>query len=300
MAGYTELARSLAEEIAAGGIGEGDRLPALRPLSNERGASQATALRAYRELAAAGVITTEERRVGRVAPGGALAAARFLRGGGTFRLAGSDDPALLLLVGAAPAEIDLTGTGGSGAGLAAVQRGQADGAAIHLWHVGGTYNAPYARAVADDPRLVRLWQRESGLAVAPGNPRRVRRAADLGGLRVARRPVGTGARSLLDRVTGDAGILLDASDPEVPGNLDVALAVASGSADAGVTPRAMAERLGLGFVPLGWEPVDVAVDGSAVSGLEPLLHALRRAEVRRRIEALGGYDLTDAGRAVRC
>jgi molybdate-binding protein len=300
MAGYTELARSLAEEIAAGGIGEGDRLPALRPLSNERGASQATALRAYRELAAAGVITTEERRVGRVAPGGALAAARFLKGGGTFRLAGSDDPALLLLLGEAPAEVDLACAGGSGAGLAAVQRGHADGAAIHLWHVGGAYNAPYARAVVEDPRLVRLWQRESGLAVAPGNPRRVRRPADLGGLRVARRPVGTGARSLLDRVTGEAGIVLDASDPEVPGNLDVALAVASGSADAGVAPRAVAERFGLGFVPLAWEPVEIAVGGGAVSGLEPLLKELRRTEVRRRIEALGGYDLTDAGRAVRC
>src|SRR5689334_7615012 len=175
MAGYTELARSLAEEIAAGGIGEGDPLPALRPLASARGASQATALRAYRELAAAGVITTEERRIGKVAPGGALAAARYLRGGGTFRLAGSDDPAL--------------------------QLGAADGAVLHLWHAGGTYNAPYARAVADDARLVRLWSREAGLVVAPQNPRRVRRAADLAGLRVARRPVGTGARSLLDRVT---------------------------------------------------------------------------------------------------
>jgi molybdate-binding protein len=62
----------------------------------------------------------------------------------------------------------------------------------------------------------------------------------------------------------------------------------------------VAERFGLGFVPLAWEPVEIAVGGAAVSGLEPLLKELRRTEVRRRIEALGGYDLTDAGRAVRC
>ena len=37
-----------------------------------------------------------------------------------------------------------------------------------------------------------------------------------------------------------------------------------------------------------------------MSGLDPLLKALRRAEVRRRIEALGGYDLADAGQAARC
>src|SRR3954468_20722467 len=300
MAGYGELARSIASEIAGGAIAEGAPLPALRTLSRDRGASQATALRAYRELADAGVITTGERRIGKVAPGGALAAARFLRGGGTFRLAGSDDEALLLLLGEAAAEVLLVSADGSAAGLAALQRGTADGAVLHLWHVGGGYNAPYARAVIDDARLLRLWTRETGLVVAPQNPRRIRRAADLGGLRVARRPVGTGARSLLDRVTADAGIVLDASDPEVPRNLDVALAVASGSADAGVAPRALAERFALGFVPLAREPVDVAVAGVGVSGLDPLVKALRRGDVQRRIEALGGYDLADAGAVVRC
>ena len=296
MTSYGELARTIAEEIAAGQVGEGHELPALRTLARDRGASQATALRAYRELAEAGVITTEERRVGRVAPGGALAAARFLRGGGIFRLAGSDDPALLLLLGETPTTVELVADDGSGAGLAALQADIADGAALHLWHASGAYNAPYARGVVADARLVHLWSREAGLLVAPGNPRRVRRAADLGGLRVARRPVGTGARSLLDRVTGEAGIVLDASDPEVPRNLDVALAVASGSADAGVA------------VALGGRPLRprrssrwpgsrsaIAVGGDALGGLDPLLRALRSAAVRKRIEALGGYDLTGSG-----
>ena len=300
MASYGELARTIAEEIAAGAIGEGRELPALRALARDRGASQATVLRAYRELAGAGVITTGERRVGHVAPGGALAAARFLRGGGIFRLAGSDDPALLLLLGETAATVELVAADGSAAGLASLQAGRADGATVHLWHVSGAYNALYARGVVADARLVRLWSREAGLLVAPGNPRRVRRAADLGGLRVARRPVGTGARSLLDRVTGEAGIVLDASDPEVPRNLDIALAVASGTADAGIAARSVADRFGLGFVSLAWEPVDIAVGGEALGGLDPLLRALRSAPVRKRIEALGGYDLTDSGTTERC
>ena len=132
MTSYGELARTIAEEIAGGQVGEGHELPALRTLARERGASQATALRAYRELAEAGVITTEERRVGRVAPGGALAAARFLRGGGIFRLAGSDDPALLLLLGETPTTVELVADDGSGAGLAALQADIADGAVLHL------------------------------------------------------------------------------------------------------------------------------------------------------------------------
>ena len=46
--------------------------------------------------------------------------------------------------------------------------------------------------------------------------------------------------------------------------------------------------------------VETGRSGAALSGLEPLLKALRRADVRRRIEALGGYDLAEAGRAERC
>ena len=235
-----------------------------------------------------------------MAPGGALAAARYLRGGGIFRLAGSDDPALLLLLGEVASTIELVAADGSGGRARGPAGGTADGATVHLWHTSGTYNAPYARGVVADAHLVRLWSREAGLLVAPGNPRRVRRAADLGGLRVARRPVGTGARSLLDRVTAEAGIVLDASDPEVPRNLDVALAVASGSADAGVAARAVADRFGLGVRATGPRPVDDRGGRAAVGGLDPLVRALRSAPVRKRIEALGGYDLAESGTTERC
>ncbi len=295
MATYGELARVIAEEIAAGRLHEGSPLPALRTIARERSASQATALRAYRALAEAGVVTTEERRIGHVAPGGVLAAQRYLRSGAIFRLAGSDDPALLALVASVRAGIDLVSTAGSFAGLAALQDGSADGATLHLWHVSGTYNAPYARGVLAEPLLVHLWQREAGLIVAPGNPHRIRSAAGLAGLRVARRPVGTGARALLDRVTAEEGIALDAGDPEVARGVDVALAVASGSADAGLASRGLAQRFDLGFVAVSWEPFAVALETGAAGGLEPLLRSLRDPAMRARIEALGGYDLTRSG-----
>ena len=167
MASYGELARAIAEEIAAGAIGEGRELPALRALARDRGASQATALRAYRELAEAGIITTEERRVGHVAPGGALAAARYLRGGGIFRLAGSDDPALLLLLGEVASTIELVAADGSAAGLAALQAGRADGATrASLAHVGHLQRAVRARrgrrrapGAAVEPRGRVCWSR---------------------------------------------------------------------------------------------------------------------------------------------
>jgi molybdate-binding protein len=299
MATYGELARVIAGEIAAGRLQEGGELPALRAIARAHAASQATALRAYRELAEAGVVTTEERRIGRVAAGGTLAAQRYLRSGAVFRLAGSDDPALLMLAATVRAGVDLVSTAGSFAGLAALRDGSADGATLHLWHVAGTYNAPYARGVLDEPLLVHLWRREAGLIVAPGNPHRIRTAAGLAGLRVARRPVGTGARALLDRVTVEEGIVLDATDPEVARGIDVALAVASGSADAGVASRGLARRFDLDFVEMVWEPFEIAVEASAAGGLEPLLRALRDPAMRANIEALGGYDLTRSGETER-
>ena len=297
MASYQEVAREIATQIATGERPEGEPMPALRSVAEARGASQATVLRAYRELAERGVIVTEARRLGHVAPGGALAAKRFLQAGAIFRLAGSDDPALHLLVREVSATVTIVSSSGSFGGLGALDDGSADGAAMHLWHPSGEYNAPYARGLltARDPLLVHLWQREQGLVVAPGNPRRIRGIGDLGGLRVARRPLGTGTRALLERLARDASIELDVSDPEVRSHLDVALAVATGSADAGLALRGVADRFGLAFVSIRWEPFEVALAAAALGGLEPLLRALRDPALRARIGALGGYDLADAG-----
>src|SRR4051812_49653879 len=69
------------------------------------------------------------------------------------------------------------------------------------------------------------------------------------------RPTGTGTRTLLDRLLLDAGVDPDAvSGPTVELHLDVALAVATGEADAGLGLRSAATALGLDFVPLSWEP----------------------------------------------
>ena len=95
--------------------------------------------------------------------------------------------------------------------------------------------------------------------------------------------------------------MLDASDPEVPRNLDVALAVASGSADAGVTARA-GRRPVRRSASCRW-PANRSTSPWAaadVSGLDPLVKALRAPTCASRIEALGGYDLAESGTAGRC
>jgi putative molybdopterin biosynthesis protein len=301
MARYHDLTAMLAERIASGELPSGSAVPSIRELAAAEGTSPTTVTRAYRELANAGAIAIEPRRKARVLPGGALAARSVLRGGTRFRLAGSDDPALSLLAARIPHAIAFVGEPGSYRGLAALWSGRADGAALHLCHRSGEYNAPFARGVlaGRDPVLVHLWRREQGLVVPAGNPRGLERIADLPQVRVARRPRGTGTRTLLDRLLLDEGIDPDAvSGPTVELHLDVALAVATGEADVGLGLRSAATPLGLEFVPLLWEPFQVATPRTESGGLCALLDALDDPAVAARIDALGGYDLAGAGEVV--
>ena len=131
----------------------------------------------------------------------------------------------------------------------------------------------------------------------PPRRRRARRPAI-----AARRapPTGTGTRTLLDRLLLDAGIVPESiAGPTVELHLDVALAVATGEADAGLGLRSAATPLGLDFVPLSWEPFQVATTRAQPwGGLRPLLDALATTAVAERIAALGGYDIAGAGEII--
>jgi molybdate-binding protein len=298
---HVDLTRKLAALVVDGDLPPGSPLPSVRQLAAEEDASATTVQRVYAALARAGVVVLAERRGVRVAPGGKLAARRLLRGGALFRLAGSDDPALALLLGSVRDAIEMVGASGSFRGLTALWRGAADGAALHLRHRDGTYNAPFARALlaGREPVLVHLWQREQGLIVASGNPLGFADAGALVGGRVAQRPRGTGTRTLLDRLVldagGDPGAL---RGPEVELHLDVAIAVATGEADVGLGLRSAALTFGLDFVPLVSEPFEIVTTRAQTGGLEPLLRALAQHDARERVEALGGYDLSRAGQVL--
>jgi molybdate-binding protein len=298
MARYIEIASHLAQRIRSGDLPPGTDLPAVRAYSAELGATSSTIVRAYRHLADAGIITVADRRRARVATGGAIAAARLLEADRIFRLAGSDDPALQILLDHAKPAIVPVGARGSFQALRALARGTADGAAIHLRHRNGDYNTPFAHALLhnDKPHLLHLWRREQGLLVPQGNPRDLHSAADLTGLLVARREQGAGTRILLDQLLIAENIQPHhINGPELHSHLEIALAVATGVADAGLGIRAHTVELGLDFVPLTWESYDIALRESALGAVQPLLTATRDEAVQASINRLGGYDLTDAG-----
>ncbi|MGH3220212.1 MAG: substrate-binding domain-containing protein [Streptosporangiaceae bacterium] len=147
------------------------------------------------------------------------------------------------------------------------------------------------------PAIIHLWRREQGLLTPDGNPDHLSSPGDLRGLRIARRQFGTGTRVLMDRLLTDAGIPpAVVTGPEAGSHLEVAMTVAAGQADAGLGVRAAATALGLGFVPVVWEDFDIVLSGDALPAAEPLIGALREPDVQASICALGGYDLSRAGR----
>jgi len=295
---YLDIAHGIAARVDSGELTSGAELPSVRDLAREHHTTASTTNRAYRHLADAGVISLSGRRRARIEPDAQLAARRLLGNERELRLAGSDDPALDIVLRRVGGAITRVGTRGSFQGLTALWRGTADGAAIHLLHHSGTYNAPYAAALlrGRKPTLIHLWRREQGLLVPPGNPDNITRASDLREVRVAKREFGAGTRALLDRMLQDAGIPPDSvPGPEATSHLEVALAVAAGVAAAGVGLRAAASALDLDFIPLVWEEYDVVLPASALGAAGALISTLRDPTIRRTIEDLGGYDTARAG-----
>ena len=299
---YHDLTATLAARVADGDLPPGATLPSVRALALAEGTTATTVARAYRELAEGGVIVVEARRGARVSrrrpPGGPVAPAprravpaRRERRPGAERC--SSPTCRTRSCPSAPP--------GATAACRRCGPGAPTAPSLHLRHRDGEYNAPFARGVlaGREPVLVHLWRREQGLLVPPGNPRGVDGLGDLRSLRVVRRPTGTGTRTLLDRLLLDAGIEPESiAGPTVELHLDVALAVATGEADAGLGLRSAATPLGLDFVPLSWEPFQVATTRAQSGGLRPLLDALATTAVAERIAALGGYDIAGAGEII--
>ena len=86
----------------------------------------------------------------------------------------------------------------------------------------------------------------------------------------------------------------DLGEP-VESHLAVAVAVATGAADAGLAVRAVAESAELDWVPVIAEPFELALDPAAKRAAEPLLEALAAPSVHARIAAMPGYDLSRSG-----
>ena len=135
----------------------------------------------------------------------------------------------------------------------------ADAAGLHFGSTDPNEAGEFASVLQSADFEVRaLFDREQGLLGASGNPRKIRTIGDLAkpGLRFVNRQRGSGTRLWFDQLLGKAGL----TGADIPGyeneeftHQAVGALVASGEADAGMGARSVAERFGLGFVPIGRE-----------------------------------------------
>jgi putative molybdopterin biosynthesis protein len=234
-------------------------------------------------------------------------AAERATGARALRLSASHDPLLSAFAEAPAIRAGLVlqlRFKGSLESLADFAAGRADLAGFHV--SSGADAGPggplHARLHPRRDRLVRFAEREQGLMLAAGNPKRIRSLADLTrrGVNMVNRQRGSGTRILADELLAQAGLDASAirgySDEEFT-HLAVAVSVAAGRADAGFGVRAAAARFGLEFLPLRRERYWFAVRARMAE--DPALARFRDALGARAFQRIArrfvGYDTTGAG-----
>jgi putative molybdopterin biosynthesis protein len=194
---------------------------------------------------------------------------------------------------------------GSMGGLMAVKNGVCHIAGSHLLDTAdGSYNVSYIKKYLPDMRikLVNLVFRDQGLIVARGNPKNIKGIEDLvrQDITFINRQGGSGTRILLDYKLNQHGIdpkLIKGYENEEFTHMSVAVAVLSGSADAGLGIFAAANALHLDFIPVITEQYDLVIPEIffETENIKILLETIRMADFKKRVEALGGYSTRKTG-----
>ncbi len=191
---------------------------------------------------------------------------------------------------------------GSEASLALYSRGGADIAGFHVDR-GSDAGALRRFLKPRRDRLVRFADREQGLIVAHGNPKKLMSMADVANKRArfVNRQKGAGTRALADRMLHDAGILPErvrGYGTEEYTHLAVAATIATGRAEVGLGVRAAASQFGLGFVPLVEEHYWLAMRERTLASAcaQQLIRGLAGKQLSRLARGLPGYDLSGAGK----
>lgn len=192
--------------------------------------------------------------------------------------------------------------------LAALLAGRVHVAGVHLRDArDGEYNlSPVRHALGKrHAALIHFGQWELGLATAASNPLQIKCFADIERpkLRIVNREQGSGARAALDEELTKLGLKTNriaGYRNELGGHLEVAAAIASGQADAGVTIRVAAEAYGLDFVPIRVERYDLVIPGREMdrAPVVAMLDALNSRRFAREVSQLCGYDTTQMGQVV--
>jgi molybdate-binding protein len=180
-------------------------------------------------------------------------------------------------------------------------------------HVAGTHLRDQASGESNLPEIARIFPKntvavisfavwEEGIITARGNPKGIRGIEDLArkDIHIVNREKGAGSRRLLDSHLERLKInakKVSGYEQNAGGHLPAAWQVRSGGADCCIATRAAARVFGLGFIPLVTERYDFAIRRSHLElpAIQTLFDTLNRANFRRELESIGGYDTRTSG-----
>jgi putative molybdopterin biosynthesis protein len=197
---------------------------------------------------------------------------------------------------------------GSMGGLMAVKRAACHLAGSHLLDTeDGSYNVSYiAKYLPEiDVKLVNLVYRDQGLIVGRGNPKGIKGLEDLARKDISfiNRQPGSGTRILLDYRLNQ----IDLNSADIIGyqheeftHMAVAVAVLSGTVDAGLGIYAAAKALDLDFIPVVTEQYDLIIPLAHFESenIQLMLETINSREFKRRVEELGGYSTEKTGEII--
>jgi putative molybdopterin biosynthesis protein len=194
---------------------------------------------------------------------------------------------------------------GSLGGILAIKNGSCHMAGVHLLDPDtGEYNFPYIHRHLKgiDVRVIHLVNREQGLIVQRGNPKKIKGSEDL--LRkdifFINRQKGSGTRILFDHTLKTLSIGSDqiqGYEKEEYTHMAVASTVASDMADTGLGILSAAKALDLDFIPIGTERYDLVIPSIYFEDekIQRAIETIRSTEFKETVLKMGGYDVSRTG-----
>jgi putative molybdopterin biosynthesis protein len=194
---------------------------------------------------------------------------------------------------------------GSLDGLVNLRQGLCQISGSHLLDESGEYNTPFVKHLFPDRNveIITLAHRTQGLILATGNPKSIKKIADIAraNIKFVNRNPGSGTRLWLDaelrrqRIPAEK---INGYEKVVKTHSEAASLIENGKADVSLGLQAAAHQHGLDFIPLFEERYDLVLPNEQEKQLNLLLDYIQTADFRTALGSLGGYNPSHSGEQV--
>jgi putative molybdopterin biosynthesis protein len=154
-----------------------------------------------------------------------------------------------------------------------------------------------------DVEVVTLAYRTQGLMLSSGNPKGIKKIADLArpDIRFVNRNAGSGTRLWIDNELKRLEIpsdMVKGYEHVVKTHSEAAALIEANQADVSLGLQAAAHQHGLDFIPLFEERYDLILPRENEKAITPLLDYLQTASFRTELNMLTGYNSAHSGEQI--